>query len=117
MFSFILLGVFVILSLFLVLIGVKVYEGVTQSSSANGEIRSTLSYLSNKVRAFDSEGGVDIEDKNGIGVLSLHQTIKDTDYVTYIYQKNGAIYEYFTEEEGDLPPKRVKKSWLYPIFP
>ena len=109
MFSFLLLGVFVILSLFLVLIGVQVYKGVTQSASINGEVRSTLSYLTNKVRAYDSEDGVRVEDQNGIGVLTLRQTIKDVKYVTYIYQKSGAIYEYFAEETDAFAPDKGEK--------
>ena len=102
LFTMLLFLVFVLSALFTVLIGSRVYENITVRSDANYTGSTALSYIANKVRQGDRAGLVDVVDIDGIPVLEMKQEIGDSEYVTWIYWKDGTIRELFTDTSSGL---------------
>ena len=71
--SFILLAVFLIMGMFLVTVGVGAYRSVNARASLADEARMSLGYVTNKLRAYDAEGEICIEDRNGINTDRKHR--------------------------------------------
>lgn len=114
MLVFLIYGMFALFSLFLVVIGARVYRGLTAAGNENTEIRSAFSYVANKVRLGGGQAGaVRVEEKNGITVLSLRESYEDTEYETVIYYYDGALREYFAPAGQDFMPEageRIAKA-------
>lgn len=102
LFTMLLFLVFVLSALFTVLIGSRVYENITARSDANYTGNTALSYIANKVRQGDRAGMVDVIEEDGTQVLEMSQRIGDSEYVTWIYWKDGAIRELFTDTSSGL---------------
>jgi len=103
-FVLILVCAFAICSLFVILFGAQVYNGVRSRSEENHTVRTGLAYLRTKLQSYDEQGAVHV---TADGLL----LITDYDFVmldTYIYFRDGAIREYAGmrfvgfEEEVDL---------------
>lgn len=98
-------GLFAVTSLILVLIGANVYRGVVKDTDANNEIRSSLSYVANKVRANDAQGAVTVETKECGNVLTFTSQSEAHTYKTYIYFYNGQLMELFCRAESAFQPQ------------
>ena len=68
LFVVLLYGLFALLSLLLILIGARVYKRTVEHTEARGDVRASLSYVANKVRAADR---VSLETRDGLSVLVL----------------------------------------------
>lgn len=90
---------FAVCSLFLVLIGANVYKGIVKDMNANNETRASLSYVSNKIRTADARD-VSVEKIDGEAVLVIRSAYNNSEYKTYIYPKDGYLFEYFTKSEN-----------------
>lgn len=106
LFIFLLVGLFALLSLLSVLIGVGVYRNVVENVAANEQIRTSLSYVANKVRAADRVGAIEVAEWNGLETLLLREEYDGSPYETRIYclqQEDGrnGLYEQFVHE-GDI---------------
>ncbi len=99
LFLLILFCLFTVLSLFVILIGAHAYSGVVQDMDGNNQMRASLSYVANKIRAGDESGAVRIENINGQKVLIICADYDKSEYKTYIYYYNGSIYEEFRKAE------------------
>ena len=102
LFTMLLFLVFVLSALFTVLIGSRVYENITARSDLNYTGNTALSYIANKVRQGDRAGLVEVVEVEGTPVLEMKQEIGGSEYVTWIYWKDGAIRELFTDTESGL---------------
>lgn len=109
-FIFLLVGVFAVFSLLLVLIGVGAYRGVVEDASQNAQVRTSLSYIANKVRAADATGEVRVEDWQGVPVLVMQEWYDADLYETRLYflpdEQGGGLYEHFmyTGDAQDWTP-------------
>lgn len=92
-FMLVLFSVFAVMSVLLILIGSNVYGKITTSQEINGNNRTVLSYITNKVRACQVEGGVYLEEKDGAEVLVIVSSEGDDTYETLIFEKNGRLKE------------------------
>lgn len=108
-FTFALISIFAILALLIVVIGTKVYKDIVETSQINNEVRSSLSYVSNKVRSNDGEGTITIDTKDGMDVLRIGHEYDGEPYETIIYFYEGAIYEYFGTSIMDFSPSYGEK--------
>ena len=108
-FTFTLISIFAVLALFIVVVGTKVYKNIVQTSQINNEVRSSLSYVSNKVRSNDSEGSVKVDIMDGIDVLRIEHEYDKELYETVIYFYQGAIYEYFGSSSMEFSPDYGEK--------
>ena len=96
MLLFLIYGMFALFSLFLVVIGAKVYRDLAFAGSENAEIRSAFSYVANKVRMSGGlAGAAHVENREGTAVLSLRESYDGAEYETVIYYYDGALREYF----------------------
>ena len=102
LFTMLLFLVFVLCALFTVLIGGKVYENINSRIEENYSGQVVLNYVANKVRQSDRAGSVTVKDMEGTSVLELAQEINGASYVTWIYYRDGAVRELFTDAGSGL---------------
>ena len=93
LFTMLLFLVFVLCALFAVLIGGKVYENINARTESTYRGDVALSYIANKVRQGDADGMVGLTEMEGIN---------GSEYVTYIYYRDGKLWELFTDTESGL---------------
>lgn len=106
LFTFALLGLFLLLSLLIVVIGVDGYRRVVDTSESVGAVRTTLGYVAGKMRSEASTDGVRIEEhEDGTITLVLTERINGKPYETIIYHADGALHEaYISADELDFSP-------------
>ncbi len=92
-FMLVLFSIFAIMSVMLILIGSNVYGKIAKTQETNGNNRTVLSYITNKVRTCQSEDGVYIEEKDGKKVLVIETIDGDDAYEMLIYEVNGKLRE------------------------
>jgi hypothetical protein len=99
-----LMGMFVLLSVGVMVLGISVYNNTNKLSSDNYAQRTVLSYIANQVRRGDIGGGVETRDIGGVPTLVFRQDFDGTDYLTCLYAYDGELRELFTEdgEEQEL---------------
>ena len=110
LFVYLLIGLFTLLSLLLVLIGVGAYQGIARDTGHDAQMRTSLSYIVSKIHASDETGAISVEEIQGIPVLALRQGLDDEYYLTRIYclpdgaEQEAGLYELFTpaDEEPSL---------------
>ncbi|MBQ4346981.1 MAG: DUF4860 domain-containing protein [Firmicutes bacterium] len=66
--------------------------------------RTSLGYISTKVRSYDEGGAVYLEDFEGLNCLVLEEASGETKYLTRIYHYEGYIRELYSEAGIDLGP-------------
>ena len=93
---FLIFSIFAILSLVLVAVGIKFYTNISSRVDTNSGIRTTISYLENKIRSNDYDGGIDVVNVNGKDVLLLSNE-GNSEFKTAIYVDNGKLKEYLTK--------------------
>ena len=109
LFVFLLIGMYALFSLMLVLIGVKVYRNVVQSTERNAELRTTIGYISGRVRATD--GHVELREEDGYTVMCIGNALGEADYETRIYymDKDGedrdGLYEQVVDGSEPFDPE------------
>lgn len=103
-FVFVLLGLFALMSTLMVLLGAQMYRGTVDHSAENNAHRVLGAYVRSMVRAEDAAGAVRVEEYDGVTALAMTETIDGDDYVTWIYQYDGSLYEQFTDVGYDFDP-------------
>ncbi len=110
-FVFLLIGVFSVFSLLLVLIGVGAYQDVVDDARANAQVRTSISYITNKIHAADAAKAVYVEDWHGINTLVVSEWIDGGEFQTRIYympdpeSNAGGLYEHFAYVGDDWGPE------------
>ncbi|MBR0368411.1 MAG: DUF4860 domain-containing protein [Clostridia bacterium] len=104
-FIFVLLGLFALMSTLMVLLGAQMYRATVDRSQYNNENRVMGAYVRSMVRSLDS-GEVSVEEPGGIPAVALKETWEGEQYVTWIYQYDGALYEQYTDMEDEFNPER-----------
>lgn len=87
----------------LVLLGATQYRATADAMNRNYEVRTTTSYLSEKIRQHD-RNTVSVTDLGGCRALTLTQTIDGDAYSTYIYLYDGSLCELFAGAQTDCTP-------------
>jgi len=88
LFVFVIYGIFLMMSLLLVLIGIHIYRNIVYKAEINTGVRVSMYYVANKIRAGASDG-------------FRHEIIEDTEvlifsegnFQTLVYYKDGFIWE------------------------
>jgi hypothetical protein len=94
LFILLLYGMFALLSMLTVVIGIQVYKDVVTNSGNRGDMRAALSYVANRFRAADTAGGISLETRNGVEALVLQEQVGNYPAETLIYYYDGALREY-----------------------
>ena len=102
--AFVLVCVFAVLSVLIVAIAIQAYDQIISNAEADGQLRMSLSYTANKIRAHDGLGTIEAKQEGNIDVLALYQTIDGEEYVTYIYCDHGMLLECFTTADSAFDP-------------
>ena len=101
-FPLVLFGLFAVMSLFLVLIGSDVYMKIVDNADDNGKIRISVSYLANKMRAYDSEEySVYVDNISGCEVLVFEEEVAGYTYQNLVYYYDGALREVMIQKGYD----------------
>lgn len=104
-FVFVLLGLFALMSTLMVLLGAQMYRATVDSSQYNNENRVMGAYVRSMVRSMD-DGLVSVEAPGGIPAVALKEIWEDEEYVTWLYQYEGQLYEQFTYADEEFNPER-----------
>jgi hypothetical protein len=96
-----LMGMFILLSIGVMVLGISVYNNTNKLSSDNYAQRTVLSYIANQVRRGDSNGGVEVRDMGGVEALVFRQELGGSDYLTCLYAYDGELRELFTEDGAE----------------
>ncbi len=97
-FTLMLFSVYTFSALFLAIIGVDVYERNVQSSNENYNIRTSVLYLTEKIRQNETNGTVRIDDTYSSQAIVLSQEINEKIYETWVYIENGYLCEVLVPE-------------------
>ena len=97
--------VFLLSALFIVLFGAKIYRSTVSDMNENFKSRTALSYVTEKMRQFDHSGAAYVLHYEDKPVLVLNETLNDTEYSTFLYEKDGYLVELTTraDYEFDFP--------------
>lgn len=103
LFTLTLFGVFAAASLLVVIFGAKIYQNTVNHMEENFTSRTAVSYIAEKFRQCDTEGGIQIVNYEGIDVLLLesHPT-EDITLTTCIYQDGGYLKELAVTDRANL---------------
>lgn len=85
--------VFAVLALFVVVLGANVYKGISVDMTQNYDARTSVAYLSEKIRQNDMQGGISIGTIDGADALVLKQEADGQTYETWVYVKDGWLSE------------------------
>ncbi len=99
LFIFLLLGVYALLMLLAVVTGAHTYSRIVDVTDKNDALRTSVMYITGKVRGSDGADRISVFDSGGMNVLALETVHSDISYTTYIYQRGDGIYEYFSPSE------------------
>jgi len=99
MFTILLLGIFALTAVFVSVMGAKVYANSADKMHANFDTRTSLVYLSEKIRTCPSDN-FSVRDLNGAAALVLQEEINDTVYESWVFVANDRLCE-VTIIQGD----------------
>ena len=108
-FVFVLLGVFAVMSTFMVLLSAQMYRGIVDQTEQNSAYRIMTSYVMNAVRGSDKADSIYIDERNGIDVLVFGWNVDGDIYETLIYCHDGMLRELFTSADQDFEPDYGEK--------
>lgn len=96
-----LFAAFLICALFIVLFGAKIYKKTVFKNQQFFNARTSLSYITEKIRQNDNSNAVNILNNNGASILELKMNENNTSYSTYIFCNDGMLMEYTAN--SDVP--------------
>lgn len=104
LFPALLFFVFLICTIFTILIGSRVYENIRARNDASFYTDTALAYITNKVRQGDKGGAVSVREIDGCSVLVLTSRYGETDYETWLYARDGQLklMELFARTDSGL---------------
>jgi len=103
-FIFVLLGVFAVMSTFMVLLSAQLYRGIVNQSERSSERRILTSYVANAVRGSDCADAVYTDQRAGVNMLVLSRDVDGETYETLIYCHDGKLCELFTAADQEFEP-------------
>lgn len=108
-FVLVLFGVMALSLVTVITLGANVYSKTADLMQHNYETRTTLGYVSGKIRQCDSRGAVETDTIDGVSVLKLRQEINGSTYMTYICCYDGYLCEFFAAEDLPFSPQNAQR--------
>jgi len=99
MFTILLLGIFALTAIFIAVMGANVYANSAEKLQANFDTRTSLVYLSEKIRTNPSDD-YKVREVDGNTALVLTEKIGDTVFESWIFVANDRLCE-VTIMQGD----------------
>lgn len=94
-FTMIIFAMFSLATLALVVTSIRSYKNVSDNAQSNSQLRASLSYVTNKIRSFDTNGAVEIKNINGNDTLVITAVYDGDAYETLLYFYDGKLNEQF----------------------
>lgn len=95
--------VFAVSSVLLILFGADIYKKTVQQMENNYTSRTSIAYITEKIRQSDVEHAIKIISQNDTQILMLTNVINDIPYATSLYEYDGYLYELFARTDLELP--------------
>lgn len=89
--------IFAVSVLIVLMTGAKAYGSIRNSMEDQYSERTCVNYISAKVRHFDENNAVYLDEMDGVPVLCLENEFDGSTYVTYIYYYEGQVRELYTD--------------------
>lgn len=103
-----LLFVFATSSLVVLVLAANIYSSTTNQIQTNDQNRTSLSYISQKMRQNDMGGDISIEKVDDIDCLTIRSSLNGNSYITYIYEYEGVLKELFVNADVRISLKNGK---------
>lgn len=97
-----LFGLFAMSALALIITGSGIYQNAVSNMQNNYEIRTSTSYVTEKIRRGNCLDILDVDDHE---IISIGSKIGDKNYRTYLYTYDGFLRELFVLADTDFSPK------------
>lgn len=107
-FTVMLLGVFALAAIFVALMGARVYSNSADKMQANFDTRTSIVYLSEKIRA-NPDGDYDIREIDGSTALVLTEKINDINYESWIFVRNNRLSEVVVKQGDPVLPEAAQQ--------
>jgi hypothetical protein len=105
-FALVLFGAFALAMLMVLMTGAQAYQGIKDTVENHYSEDTCLSYISMKVRHYDSAGGaVYIGDVGGVPALMLREEYDGVGYITAVYFHDGFVKELYADESFEFTPE------------
>lgn len=85
--------------------GSQVYENIAQDMENNYTLRTSLSYVTEKLRQNDASGVISLAEIAGEPAVVLEMMYNDVLYQTWIYEYEGKLRELFTRKGNNIFPE------------
>ena len=85
--------VFAAAAFILVMIGIQAYQNTVSHMQDTFSTRTALSYVAEKLRQHDTDGGVAMTEVDGLPALALSDQVGENTYLTYIYSDGETLFE------------------------
>lgn len=95
---------FAICSVVLITFGADIYQNTVNKTNENYLERTSVAYLTEKLRQTDITQSVSIVNTNGIDMLTIESEIEGQLYSTRLYEYNGHLCECFSRSDIILSP-------------
>ena len=102
--NFLLFFLFACCMFFVLISGAKSYKNVTAVMEEQFSVNTCISYVTAKVRHYDSEGAVMIGKIGDTDALLLKEKIEGEEYLTYLYCYDGNLMELFCSADMEVHP-------------
>ena len=94
--------VFAATAFILVMIGIQVYRSTAGQMQDTFSTRTAVSYVAEKLRQHDTEGGAAMGQVDGLPALVLYDELGGETYCTYIYSDGEYLYEFVVRDGTDV---------------
>ncbi len=95
--------VFAVSAVVVILFGANIYRSTVSHMDHNYTQRTSIAYITEKIRQSDESGALQLRTENNTPVLMLTSVINDIPYATSLYEFNGWLYELFARTDIELP--------------
>lgn len=95
--------VFAVSSVLLILFGADIYKKTVQQMENNYSSRTSIAYITEKIRQSDVEHAIKIISQDDTQILTLTNIINGIPYATSLYEYDGYLYELYARTDLELP--------------
>lgn len=100
-----LFGLFALSAIFLISVGADVYSKTVNHMEENFDTRTSMAYVTEKIRQSDREGALTIGQLDGHDALIITTQVSGTSYHTYLYEYDHYLKELMTPDNITLGPE------------
>lgn len=104
LFTITLFGIFALCCILVLIFGARIYQEIVSGEKSNAELRTSLSYVAEKIHQNDTFEGIRLDTIDEAPALLLSDSYNDIEYITYIYFWNGQLKEQTLR--SDLTPSK-----------